>query len=173
MLDDVDVLVLPDGDYGTWLTDDRAEAITQWVQQGGRLIALGDANGALAERAAYQLALKAPEAPADTADEGDDPAPQAYDSQQRKALTRSTPGSIHRVRLDTSHPLGFGLEKPYFTLKRNSDTYAYLGGGGTVGALEDGTPVSGFMGAEAQRQIDDTMVFGAQRLGLMRCLSSS
>jgi hypothetical protein len=165
MLDDTDVLVLPDGDYGTWFTDARAEAITQWVEQGGRLIALGTANGALAGRSAYRLAEKEAEPAADAAGEEADPAPQAYGAQQREALSRSTPGSIHRVRLDTTHPLGFGLDSPYFTLKRNSNTYAYLGGGGTVGALDDSTPVSGFMGATAERRVDDTLVFGAQRLG--------
>ncbi|HKL88002.1 MAG TPA: hypothetical protein VJ884_03280, partial [Salinibacter sp.] len=165
LLEDVDVLVLPDGDYGTWLTDDRAETITQWVEQGGRLIALGDANGALAGRSSYRLAQKDTETSEDAADDEAAPSPQAYGAQQRQALSRSTPGSIHRVRLDTTHPLGFGLDSPYFTLKRNSATYAYLGGGGTVGALEDSTPVSGFMGATAERRVDDTMVFGAQRLG--------
>jgi len=162
MLDDVDVLVLPDGNYDAWLTDARAETITQWVEEGGRLIALGTANGALAEQSEYRLTKEATGTAGDTAV---DPSPQPYGAQQRQALTQSTPGSIHRVRLDTTHPLGFGLNSPYFTLKRNSASYAYLGGGGTVGALEESAPVSGFMGSQAQRQVDDTLVFGAQRLG--------
>jgi hypothetical protein len=164
MLEGVDVLVLPDGDYDTWLTDERAELVTRWGRQGGRLIALGDANGALAEYSAYTLTPKAADAPADTAS-GAGPSPQSYGAQQRQALTRSAPGSIHRVRLDTTHPLGFGLDSPYFTLKENRRAYAYLGVGGTVGALADATPVSGFMGHQAQQTVDDTLIFGVQRLG--------
>ncbi len=165
MLDDVDVLVLPDGDYGTWLTDERAEWVTRWVRGGGRLVALGEANEALADRAPYRLAQKDASTAADTTSKATRPVPQSYGAQQRIALSQSTPGSIHRVRLDTSHPLGFGLDSPYFTLKRNSEAYAYLGRGRTAGALDDSAPVSGFMGHAAQQQIDDTMVFGAQRLG--------
>jgi hypothetical protein len=166
MLDDVDVLVLPDGDYETWLTDERATMVTRWVRAGGRLIALGAANEALAGRSAYTLTKKETASPADTASDGAaDPSFQSYGAQQRTALSKSSPGSIHRVRLDGSHPLAFGLESPYFTLKRNSQAFAYLGTGGTVGVLETSAPVSGFMGHQAQQQIDDTLIFGAQRLG--------
>jgi len=164
MLDAVDVLVLPDGDYDTWLTDARAETITRWVREGGRLIALGEANEALAGRTGYRLSAKQTEAPTDTMSDGA-PGPEPYGAQQRESLTRSAPGSIHRVRLDTSHPLAFGLRSPYFTLKQNTEAYSYLGSGGTVGALDEPAPVSGFMGRQAQQQVDDTLLFGAQRLG--------
>jgi hypothetical protein len=69
------------------------------------------------------------------------------------------------VRLDDSHPLGFGIEPPYFTLKRNDDAFTYLDDGQTVGALEAAAPVSGFMGHEAQETVDDTFLFGTQSLG--------
>ncbi|MFB6271797.1 MAG: M14 family metallopeptidase [Salinibacter sp.] len=161
MLDEVDVLVLPDGQYGDWLTDARATALTDWVRQGGRLISMGDANDALADRAPYAL-HRLETANSDTADtESLDP----YAAETRKQLAGATPGSIHRVRLDDSHPLGFGIEPPYFTLKRNDDAYAYLDTGQTVGALTTPAPVSGFMGHEAQKKVDDTLLFGTQPLG--------
>jgi hypothetical protein len=162
MLDDVNVLVLPDGRYGTWLSDRRAELITRWVREGGRLLVLGNANDALAERSGYRLTRKGTESESDTTTTTD---LQQYGSQSQVALSRSTPGSIHRVRLDTSHPLGFGLASPYFTLKRNRDAFAYLETGWTVGALQDNAPVSGFIGHEAEQRIDDTTIFGTQRLG--------
>jgi len=161
MLDDVDVLVLPSGEYGDWLSDARAEALTDWVRQGGRLISLGDANDALADRAPYTL-IRKDTAPSDTAD-GEDLS--AYGMQTREQLSGATPGSIHRVRLDDSHPLGFGLEPPYFTLKRNDDAFAYLDDGHTVGALRTPAPVSGFMGHEAQQKVDETLLFGTQSIG--------
>jgi len=161
MLDDVDVLVLPSGSYGDWLTDTRAEALTDWVRQGGRLLSMGEANDALTEHAAYTLAEKETSSP-DTAAAPDlDP----YGTQTREQLAGATPGSIHRVQLDDSHPLGFGIEPPYFALKRNDDTFAYLDDGQTVGALTTPAPVSGFMGHEAQRKVDDTLLFGTQSLG--------
>ena len=164
-LDGVDVLVLPDGDYDSWFTDERASVVTQWVRDGGRLIALGDANGALSHRSTYRLAKKNMEESSDTSDAASGSTLQQYGTKPRAALPQSTPGSIHRVTLDPSHPLAFGLDSPYFTLKRNSKAFAYLQQGWTVGALEQGEAVSGFMGQQAERQIDDTTIFGTQRLG--------
>lgn len=163
MLDDVDVLVLPDGRYGAWLTSERAEMLTEWVRQGGRLLALGAANDALAEQAPYSLTEKETESPSDTTSTA--PELQEYGAQSRLALPQSTPGSIHRVRLDSTHPLGYGLESPYFTLKRNDKAFAYLEDGGTAGALETGAPVSGFMGSSAQETVEETLLFGTQQLG--------
>ncbi len=162
MLDDVDVFVLPGGRYSSWLTDARVQALTEWVRQGGRLLAMGGANEALAAHDSYALSQKQ-----DTAAPDDAQAPtlQSYDTQTRRRLTEATPGSIHRAWIDTSHPLGFGLEAPYFTLKRNDDAFAYLDDGWTVGALETGAPVSGFMGHEAQQQVKETLLFGTQSLG--------
>ena len=161
MLDDVDVLVLPSGYYGDWLSDARAGTLTDWVRQGGRLLAMGNAGDALTEHAAYGLTEKDTATPDTAATPDLDP----YGTQTRERLAGATPGSIHRVRLDDSHPLGFGIEPPYFTLKRNDDAFAYLDDGQTVGALEAAAPVSGFMGHEAQETVDDTFLFGTQSLG--------
>ncbi len=161
MLDDVDVLVLPSGRYGQWLTDERAEALTEWVRQGGRLISMGAANDVLTARAPYALTRTA----TNTSDTTEADLLTPYAAQTRQRLSGATPGSIHRVWLDDSHPLGFGIEPPYFTLKRNDDAFAYLDEGQTVGALETAAPVSGFMGHEAQQTVDDTFLFGTQSLG--------
>jgi hypothetical protein len=159
MLDDMDVLVLPDGYYGSWLSDDRAAAITEWVRDGGRLLSLGGAVDALAARDAYRLQQKE-EGGTDAA-----PALVPYHERQRRALSGATPGSIHRTWIDPSHPLGFGLSEPYFTLKRNDDRYAYLEDGWTVAALKQPAPVTGFIGQEAQQTIDDSLLYGVQSLG--------
>jgi hypothetical protein len=161
MLEDVDVLVLPDGDYDAWLTDDRARAVTRWTRTGGRLLALGDANGALAARPEYRLTEKDAERAPDTSEVG----AQGYGSQSQASLPTSTPGSIHRAQVDPTHPLAYGLTSPYFTLKRNDDAYVLPEEGWAVGTLAGGAPVSGFMGGEAQQTIEDTLLFGTQRLG--------
>jgi len=164
MLKDVDVLVLPDGTYASWLGNARLGAITEWVKQGGRLLALGNAVETLSNHTAYTLTATDDTATVDNA--STDVA--YYSGRQRQALSHSTPGSIHRSWIDTTHALGFGLSDPYFTLKRNDDAYAYLRGqqsGWTVAALRDATPVSGFMGHKAQQTINDTFLYGVQDLG--------
>jgi len=177
MLEEVDVLILPDGRYGDWMTTARREAVTDWVRGGGRLLAIGGANEALAGTAPFSLQRVSSEdeateegdkeegygAAGDEADDGD--ALRRYGDRERNRLSEATPGSIHRTRIDTSHPLGFGAPDPYFTLKRSDAAYAYLEDGWTVAALETSEPVSGFMGAEAQRTVDSTLVSGTESIG--------
>ena len=163
-LDELDVLVLPEGAYGDWLSDERVEALQQWVERGGHLIAVGSANNALAGYDGFDIAAPVPDdedadAPADIATELN-----RYEDRERDAATRGTPGSVHATTLDESHPLGFGMER-YFTLKRSANAFAYLNNGWTVAALEDSTPASGFMGHEAQQALNETLVFGVQSHG--------
>ena len=165
MLDDVNVLVLPDGDYDDWLAGARASGITRWVRNGGRLIALGDANAALAERPHYRLST-ADQPIGDAADTTDVEATTGYGASPRAEVARSTPGSIHRVELDPSHPLTFGMASPYFTLKRDNEAFALSKEDGwAAGALMTAAPVSGFMGRRAQQRVKGSVVFGTQRLG--------
>jgi hypothetical protein len=165
MLDDVNVLVLPDGDYDDWLAGTRATAITRWVRNGGRLIALGDANAALSQRPSYSLSVS------DRSDGGavdtvDVETATGYGDSPRTDVSRSTPGSIHRVELDPSHPLTFGMASPYFTLKRDNEAYALSKDDGwAAGALMTAAPVSGFMGQKAQQRLKGSVLFGTQQLG--------
>ena len=160
---DYDVLVLPRGRYGDVLTDERLADVTEWVQQGGRLIALGSAVEFFAGKEGFSLE-RAAHAPADSAS-----APEArlrpFGRRQRAAIPERVPGAVFRVPLDTTHPLAFGYEDDYFTLKRGSDAFAFLEDGWNVGVLRDGTPVSGFAGAAAQQRLTDTLVFGVQPMG--------
>jgi len=165
MLDDVDVLVLPDGDYDDWLAGARASAVTRWVGNGGRLIALGDANAALAERPRYHLSVAEPSM-GSAADTMEAEAPTGYGTSPRAAVARSAPGSIHRVELDPSHPLTFGMTSPYFTLKRDATAYSLSKDDGwAAGALMTAAPVSGFMGQKAQQRVKGGVLFGTQKLG--------
>lgn len=162
MLRDADVLVLPDGNYDAWLSKTRAKWITEWVRQGGRLIALGNANEALATHSAFHLSRREQEREADTTSGA---TLKGYGTQQRAALPHRTPGSIHRVQIDASHPLAFGMDDPYFTLKRNDDAYTFEQNGWPVGVLDESNAVSGFMGSTAEAKIEDTVVFGTQAVG--------
>ena len=180
-LDDVDVLVMPSGRYGDWLSDDRTEALTEWIRDGGRLVAIGAANDDLVGRGSFALTKKD-----DASDENDDDESDSddessyggngaiadasdplrrYGNRERARLPEATPGSIHRTRVDTSHPLAFGMNDPYFTLKRSDDAYAYLEDGWNVVTLPTGTPVSGFMGHEAQDGVAETLAYGVQEMG--------
>ena len=51
-----DILVLPEGRYG--FSEEEIQAMADWVSGGGKLIAIGSANGSLAGKEAFGLKEK-------------------------------------------------------------------------------------------------------------------
>ncbi|MDX1545774.1 MAG: M14 family metallopeptidase [Rhodothermales bacterium] len=165
-LDDYDVLVLPSGSYGRILSEERLGEVRAWVRGGGRLVALERAAAYLAGKDGFALKEKdADEEEGSDEDDADEDRLRRYADRDRAAISGAVTGAVYRVRLDETHPLAFGLGSHYYTLRRTDDAFAFLDDGWNVGVLRDGTPLSGFAGAEAQQQIDDTLVFGVQPMG--------
>jgi hypothetical protein len=160
VLQDYDVLVMPGGRYGDVLDEETQEALQAWIENGGRLVALGRAVGALAGREGFAIQQARPDSAAVAESESTD-----YGDAERTQATEAVPGSVHPVTADTTHPLAFGLRSPYFTLKRGASAFAPLEDGWSVGTLDGGAPVSGFAGAKAQKQLANTLVFGVQDRG--------
>ena len=160
-LADADVLVLPDGRYRAWLTDERVETLLDWVRAGGRVVALDDAVTALARHDGFGLQTRA----AAAADTSADARLRRYADRERADASGSIPGSVYRVALDDSHPLAFGYPSHTYVLKRDADAVEFLKGGWNVGVIREGRPVSGFSGAETVERLTDTLVFGVVELG--------
>ena len=163
-----DVLVLPSGTYDDWLTDARAEALAAWVRAGGRLVVMGRAADAFAGRTPFALQRRDAPADADTTATPDADAPTSYGGSERRRLAGSAPGSIHATRLDATHPLAFGLDGRYATLKRRAAAFTLPADAWPVATLDpadDGAPLSGFLGAEAQQAVAGSLVAGVHDLG--------
>ena len=161
-LGDYDVLVLAEGRYS--FTDEELSGLTDWVRGGGKLIALGAANGSLAGKEGFGLKDK------EAKDTLSDAAKQEklllpYAGQERRFIAGYIPGAIIDVEFDATHPLSFGLGAQYKSLKTSDNAYAYLEDGWNVGRIRAGTPVQGFVGNEAYRKIQETLDFGVEPLG--------
>lgn len=50
-----------------------------------------------------------------------------------------------------THPLAFGYDESYFSLKLNADAYAYLKDGWNVGVAKKDAVMSGFIGYKAKK----------------------
>jgi len=90
---------------------------------------------------------------------------QPYQGRDRRAATSRTPGSIFRVDVDNTHPLGFGYPDEYFSLKTDASAFSYLNSGWNVGSVQEDAHRSGFAGVEAKANLEHTLSFGVQRHG--------
>ena len=75
-------------------------------------------------------------------------------------------GAIFKTKVDNTHPMAFGYDNSYFSLKLGSSSYSLLNGGYNVAHIgEQPTKVSGFAGSDAIKKLPNSLVFGEERLG--------
>lgn len=161
-LDDYHVLILPDGGYTSFMTEDRLNALKAWVAKGGKLIAMGGAISSLEGEDGFDISTKKQK-------DGEDDAPEPdlipNADYQREQIKNEITGAIFKVKVDNTHPLAYGYGKEYYTLKLGSDHFDYLSSG-NVAYLENNTvPVDGFAGSEARKKIANTLIFGVESHG--------
>ena len=162
-LSEIDVLILPPGSYGTLLTQSTLNDLKSWIRDGGRLIAMGSAAAFLTNREGFNLKEKNVDAKKDSVDHTS----RTYANRDRIAITDNVSGAIYKVNLDTSHPLAFGYDPTYFTLKRSDAVYAPLEGANewNVGVLAPNGHRSGFVGAKSKTKLASGLLFGVQNMG--------
>ena len=158
-LSDFDVAIFPDGRYSNFPT----ERIQNWINDGGKLIAMGGAINQFADKKGF--ALKSKEEKKDDKS-GKKPDLSPYDSRDRESIRNNVPGAIYKVYLDNTHPLGYGYPNYYYTLKLGDDIYDYLDNGNVnVGILKKDSYVSGFAGEKAKQKLSTGLLFGVENVG--------
>jgi hypothetical protein len=108
VLYDFNSLVVVDGDYGA-LPESFAVAVEAWMRAGGVLVAVrGGAIWAADSGLASARLLDRPgKDAAEDASAGDRP---AYAERVRIAATNDISGAVFELRVDPTHPIGFGYE---------------------------------------------------------------
>lgn len=155
-----DVLILPDGKgYKSFLTDSINDKIKNWVKRGGKLIAMGGAIDGLSMDKAFSIKKK--EMKKDSTINL-----RSFDISEREQIKSEITGAIFRASVDNTHPLAYGYDDTYFTLKLGDRAYTYLKNGTAVYLEKGGNqPVSGFAGSEARKKIAETLIFGSEDMG--------
>jgi hypothetical protein len=161
----IDVLIMPDGSYRFLSDKATTDVFKAWISKGGRVVALGSANGALAG-AEFGIKLKK----AENADKKDEKVNydvlRRFEDRERDAIPEGTPGSIYKVEMDNTHPLGYGYSNTYYTLKMDDNVYEFFKDGGwNVGVIKKDNQVAGFVGAKLKEKLKDGLVFGVQQMG--------
>ncbi|MBN4056163.1 zinc carboxypeptidase [Rhodothermus sp. AH-315-K08] len=164
-LSETDVLILPNGSYGSVLTNGFMDDLRSWIRDGGRLVAMERAVAALEGKDGFDIKKR------DNKDEDEDEDAEAEDALRpyadrvREGLTERVAGAVFRTRVDATHPLGFGMESGYYTLRRTNSEYEYLKDGWNVGVLESEGRLSGHIGSDAREKVEDVLAFAVQEMG--------
>ncbi|MBK6380846.1 MAG: zinc carboxypeptidase [Chitinophagaceae bacterium] len=164
----IDVLILPDGNYKFLKDKDAAAEIKMWVQQGGKMIVLDNATAQVA-KADWGIKLKKADDDEKKDDKKDDKNiyvdVKRYENRERDAVVNNIPGAIYKVELDNSHPLAFGYDNNYYSLKQSGDMYEFMKDGWNVGIIKKENQTSGFVGSVTREKIKDGTVMGVLPMG--------
>lgn len=167
---DLDVLILPDGYYPALADKQAAERLKDWVNAGGRLIAVEDAVAQLAQGEwGFKLKKEQEEEDKDKK-EGEKKDPyltlKPYANRERESVSQFIPGAIYKVHMDRTHPLAFGYPDYYYTLKQSDKLVSYIESDGwNVGVLKKNDYLTGFVGAQTKLRLNDGMLFGVKEIG--------
>lgn len=153
-----DILVLPNMRS---LENDHLEKIKAWVRDGGKLIAIGSSLGALEGDDDFSLAA----IDSEEDEGGSENTPDAYNSSSREGIKQLITGAIFKARVDVTHPLSFGYNETYYTLKLSDNAYQWLDGGNAAYLEKTAVPVAGFAGSEALKKQGGSFVFATENLG--------
>ncbi|WP_235297462.1 M14 family zinc carboxypeptidase [Portibacter marinus] len=117
---DYDVIILPGGGggLGQLLDEENQKEWKQWVQAGGILIAEESAASFLTKDNSKMTSVELLTPEKDTSKEV---ATLSFEDREKYFGHKRIPGTAVNSTVDTSHPLGFGLEPTVYTLKFSSD----------------------------------------------------
>ncbi|MEO9021477.1 MAG: M14 family metallopeptidase [Ginsengibacter sp.] len=165
--EDIDVLILPDGKYSFLKDKESEDNFQQWIEKGGKVIALESAVAQLSKQKWSIIHTKNDSASIDTAKKKDPYAAlKIFGNRERDEISDNTPGAIYKVDIDNTHPLMFGYPKYYYTLKMDSTEYQFIKKDGwNVGVIKKENLMSGFVGYKLYPKLKDGLLFGVQDLG--------
>ncbi len=158
-----DVLILPNGNYKTYLDETAIKKLKKWMSNGGKVIAIGNAVGVFAEKKGFDLKKhNSQEKELDSITVGN---LTPYDEREKTSVKNFITGSIFKTTVDASHPMAFGYDTNYFSLKIGNSAYQFLEKGYNIAYIQEPTNVSGFAGNKALKGLKNSLVFGEAKIG--------
>lgn len=151
-LSQLDVVFVPEGYQGQ-----QTENLKQWISQGGTCIVLGSGAANFME-ADFGMKVTEETPPIFSRDLGN------YGNMERSSISESIIGAIYRCEMDTTHPLSFGYQEPYFTLRLAADIYPFQGT--IVQKIQDKNAwIAGFAGYKVKYQQQGAVTVGTHAVG--------
>ncbi|MDA1027889.1 MAG: M14 family metallopeptidase [Bacteroidetes bacterium] len=154
-------IVLPGGNY----SESTSSALTSWTKSGGTLIVLSGATSW-----ANQNGLISVESKSSDPDSLWKELPYHLLNEARDA--QAIAGSIFELKLDTSHPVGYGLNPNLPVFYDSSTLYEYKGStGGMIGTFGDKPLLSGYISGPKLASLPESVGVIAVRSGQGRVIA--
>ncbi|CAL2055827.1 M14 family metallopeptidase [Tenacibaculum sp. 190524A05c] len=163
VLSKFNILILPNGSYSGILSKDKLKTLKSWISKGGKVISIGYANQVFANSKEFGLTTKQTKKKKDTTKT--EPKKRVYAESEREQIKNLITGAIFKTHVDTTHPLGFGYDSDYFTLKLGTSSFDYLKRGHNVVTLDDNTLIAGFAGSKTLTKQKKSLIFGTENIG--------
>jgi hypothetical protein len=154
-------IVLPSGRYGSLQNEEAFAHLRDWVEDGGVLILVQGAIDALSgeKRFAARRADITPDSLAEFA-------PVSYADRHQTWLNRSNLGIVLPLKIDNTHPLGYGYGHQWHALFTGNRLYEPLQDGWNVALSPPGAnPSNGLAGEDFLRSLPGKMFIGAEQYG--------
>lgn len=174
-LHDYTTIILPDdwgngNGYRSQLDSVAAGKIKTWIAGGGTLIGI-DGGAAFASASVGKIASlkfkekkkeeekkegKKEEKKEDKLSDEELEKRMTVEEKERKQRLEYIPGTILRVKLDNSHPLGFGYDSIITVLKTGNTMYELSAEGYNVGIYTRNPRLSGYISKENEKKVEET-----------------
>jgi hypothetical protein len=164
-----DVIMLQEGWYGS-MTESEMKKINQWVRDGGKLILFGSAIRKFADSDYANISQYNDEDEKRKMQNKEEEIDRSnklkpYADRQRAYAKNMIPGAIYRVDLDVTHPMAYGYDPVYYSLKTSNQRYGYLISQ-NVGIIDsENDHLSGFAGQYVKEKMPQSLVFGVENRG--------
>ncbi|MDO8967735.1 M14 family metallopeptidase [Algoriphagus sp.] len=165
-----DVIIMP-STFGSALNGAAQQKVTDWVKAGGKLIALDAALNLFANKEGFALKNFDTEDEKKAAEKASEELAkkerlEPYTEVERLGISSGTAGAIYEVKMDETHPLGYGTGGKFYTLKNNSNRFAYLNGGANAGIIAANDSYrTGYIGYKIKSKMGGSLAIGAERQG--------
>lgn len=172
-----DVIILPDSrNYQTVFDSSSIAKTKQWIDNGGILIGI---EGGAAFLTKKQSGITAAQLDSDRKEEEKTSEEKEAEKTQKEFLKRAAafekeendrlyriPGTIFKVTLDTTHPIGYGYSSDIHVLRKNSPSFLLTETGHNVARYsKDSVSVSGYVRKDRLKKVFDSAYLQDYKIG--------
>jgi hypothetical protein len=172
-------IIFPDDNAGGYgyknnLDSNAVQKIKTWIAGGGTFIGIEGgaafASASVGKIASVKIKERKTEEKKDTTNEGKLTEEElmkrmTVEERERKERLESIPGTMLRVRLDASHPLGFGYDGEITVFKTTKTMFELSDKGYNVGIYTKSPRLSGYISKENEKKLEEMPFLVHEQLG--------